>query len=213
MMRNFLVLLVLLGMTNCQSGQTISLSSANPSENGILSIQYSLDPQVHWDWVALDTVCFGEDSPKITLEGCDGQSLASYQVLKPTDVVEIPIKKGRYSARIVFRNIINSSKQTVVHVALFSRGQNGKGCEIGFESESRTPLSEPIHFNYTLCPELEMLPMKRTKINLIITDEVESFFWGALWYNIISSGLGGLQFSHRYSRIEITYSPNVVRKP
>lgn len=213
MMRNFLVLLVLLGMTNCQSGQTISLSSANPSENGILSIQYSLDPQVHWDWVALDTVCIGEDSPKITLEGCDGQSLASYQVLRSENIVEIPIEKGRYTARVVFQNLINSKKQTVIHVVLFSRRQNGKGCETGFESESYLPLSESIHFNYTSCPELEVLPKEKTRLNLIITDEVESFFWGALWYKIISSGLGGLQFSHRYSRMEITYSPNVVRKP
>ncbi|WP_040510038.1 hypothetical protein [Leptospira wolffii] len=176
-------------------------------------MQFSTDPGVEWDSITLSEICFGEENPKITMEECDGKSLVPYQVLKSSDVVEIPIRKGGYSARIVFKNIINFQQQTVAHVVRFSRKQNGKACEFGFGSESHSPVSESIHFNYTDCSELQIFPRIKTKINLIITDKVESFFWGALWYSIISSGLGGIQFSHRYSRLELTYSPDLIRKP
>ncbi|TGL49343.1 hypothetical protein EHQ61_12900 [Leptospira wolffii] len=212
-MLRVLLIATLAFFISCQSRRYESLSSSDPSEDGVLSMQFSTVPGAEWDSITLSEICFGEENPKITMEECDGKSLIPYQVLKSSDVVEIPIRKGRYSARIVFKNIINFQRQTVAHVVRFSQKRNGNGCQPGFDSEAPGPLLEPIYFNYTDCSELQIFPRIKTKINLVITDKVESFFWGALWYKLISSGLGGLQFSHRYSRLEITYSPDVIRKP
>ncbi|TGK62533.1 hypothetical protein EHQ27_12250 [Leptospira wolffii] len=118
---------ILVSLYKCQIGLPDSLSSDNPAQDGILSLQFSAVPGLAWDSIILETACFDEKDVQISLDICTGKKILSRAELHKNDPILIPIGSGEYSARIIFKGRRHFSKKTVIHVARFSSIRNGKG--------------------------------------------------------------------------------------
>lgn len=201
-MQAIFLFVILVSFVHCQLGQPDALPSSNPLKDGILSFQFSSVTGTVWDSITLETVCFDEKDVQISLDICSGKSILSKAELRKNDAIQIPIRNGEYSARIIFKGRQYFSKKTVIHVVRFSSIRNGKGCDMGLDKV--TPgFIESIYFDYSDCPSLKIFSGKKTSLHLIVMEGQESYFWSNLFFAIFSYGFGGTQSSLQHSKLEI----------
>ncbi|TGN02870.1 hypothetical protein [Leptospira dzoumogneensis] len=151
-----------------------------------------------WSQIKIRTGCFQETYNEDILENeCLGEELFSQASIGIENRLEFKIRPGKYSGRIVIQEETFFSGKTVISIGLFNeKFTPQKNCD--YLSKKINGITADI----SQCPNIIIQSGKRTIIDLIVTNEKESYFWRAFWSGFFSRGLsaGSRQFSINHSK-------------